>query len=77
MARCDLMEKTKLRFDNEGIEFAFPQLDLHINSDPTALRNRMLRLHEINWELAIVNRETKQILKRAKPNENCRRIENH
>jgi len=36
VARCDLLEKAKLRFDNEGIEFAFPQLDLHINSDPTA-----------------------------------------
>jgi len=29
-ARCDLLEKTKLRFDKEGIRFAFPQLDLHI-----------------------------------------------
>jgi small conductance mechanosensitive channel len=38
VARCDLIEKTKLRFDNEGIEFAFPQLDLHINSVPTALK---------------------------------------
>ena len=36
VARCDLLEKTKLRFDNEGIEFAFPQLDLHINSDPVS-----------------------------------------
>jgi len=38
VARCDLIEKTKLRFDNEGIQFAFPQLDLHINSVPTALK---------------------------------------
>lgn len=30
VARCDLLEKTKLRFDSEGIQFAFPQLDLHI-----------------------------------------------
>lgn len=30
VTRCDLMEKTKLRFDQEGIRFAFPQLDLHI-----------------------------------------------
>ncbi|MBC2710414.1 MAG: mechanosensitive ion channel family protein [Desulfosarcina sp.] len=29
VARCDLLEKTKLRFDSEGIQFAFPQLDLH------------------------------------------------
>lgn len=34
VARCDLMEKTKLRFDREGIRFAFPQLDLHL--DPHA-----------------------------------------
>lgn len=34
VARCDLMEKTKLRFDREGIRFAFPQLDLHL--DPNA-----------------------------------------
>jgi len=33
VTRCDLMEKTKLRFDSEGIQFAFPQLDLHINHD--------------------------------------------
>ncbi|MDA3790992.1 MAG: mechanosensitive ion channel family protein [Desulfobacula sp.] len=32
-ARCDLLEKTKLRFDREGIQFAFPQLDLHIESN--------------------------------------------
>ena len=37
VARCDLTEKTKLRFDNEGIQFAFPQLDLHIKSMPTVL----------------------------------------
>ena len=33
VARCDLLEKAKLRFDSEGIQFAFPQLDLHINDD--------------------------------------------
>jgi small conductance mechanosensitive channel len=33
VARCDLLEKTKLYFDREGIEFAFPQLDIHINED--------------------------------------------
>jgi small conductance mechanosensitive channel len=31
VARCDLLEKTKLRFDQEGIRFAFPQLDVHLN----------------------------------------------
>jgi small conductance mechanosensitive channel len=33
VARCDLLEKTKLRFDYEGIRFALPQLDLHINQN--------------------------------------------
>lgn len=33
VVRCDLLEKAKLRFDREGILFAFPQLDLHINDD--------------------------------------------
>lgn len=28
VARSDLLEKTKLRFDNEGIEFAYPQVDV-------------------------------------------------
>jgi small conductance mechanosensitive channel len=32
VARCDLHEKTKLRFDQEGIRFAYPQLDLHLNN---------------------------------------------
>ena len=32
VARCDLLEKTKLRFDREGIRFGFPQLDLHLDS---------------------------------------------
>ena len=36
VARCDLLEKVKLRFDQEGIQFAFPQLDLHINQDRSA-----------------------------------------
>lgn len=35
VARCDLLEKTKLRFDQEGIRFAFPQLDLHLNPAET------------------------------------------
>jgi small conductance mechanosensitive channel len=31
VARCDLLEKTKLHFDSAGIQFAFPQLDIHID----------------------------------------------
>jgi len=33
--RCDLVEKTKHRFDCEGIRFAFPQLELHHHSGGT------------------------------------------
>ena len=36
VARCELLEKTKLRFESEGIQFAFPQLDLHI--EPNVLQ---------------------------------------
>jgi len=30
-ARCDLLEKTKLRFDGEGITIPFPQRHVHLN----------------------------------------------
>ncbi len=29
VSKCDLLEKTKFAFDNEGIRFAYPQLDVH------------------------------------------------
>ena len=29
VTKCDLLEKTKLRFDHEGIVIAFPQMDVH------------------------------------------------
>lgn len=35
VTRCDLMEKTKHQFDCEGIQFAFPQLELHYDPDHT------------------------------------------
>jgi small conductance mechanosensitive channel len=31
VTRCELLEKIKLRFDTEGVAFAFPQLDIHVN----------------------------------------------
>jgi small conductance mechanosensitive channel len=49
VARCDLLEKTKLRFDNEGIRFAFPQLDLHINSRSSAAEEAALASMENQW----------------------------
>ncbi|BBO74838.1 hypothetical protein DSCW_22550 [Desulfosarcina widdelii] len=33
VTRCDLIEKTKIRFDREGLQFAFPQLELHLNPE--------------------------------------------
>ena len=35
--RCDLLEKTKTRFDQEGIQFAYPQLELHFNTSDKML----------------------------------------
>jgi small conductance mechanosensitive channel len=29
VGKCELLEKTKFRFDNEGIQFAYPQLGVH------------------------------------------------
>lgn len=39
VTRCDLMEKTKHQFDREGIQFAFPQLELHYDPDPARAAN--------------------------------------
>jgi len=40
--KCDLIEKTKHRFDHEGIVIAFPQLDVHCynKSDSTLSTNK-------------------------------------
>lgn len=34
--RCDLIERIKLTFDEQGIEIPFPQVDLHVRDMPTA-----------------------------------------
>jgi small conductance mechanosensitive channel len=51
--RCDLVEKTKLRFDREGIRFAFPQLDLHVNDDDRVLAagSGVSRLSQPAWSV--------------------------
>jgi len=36
VTRCELLEKIKLRFDTEGVAFAFPQLDIHVNQHPAS-----------------------------------------
>jgi small conductance mechanosensitive channel len=37
--RCELLEKAKLRLDQEGIKIAFPQRDVHLyyENDPSTL----------------------------------------
>jgi len=35
VTKCDLLEKTKLRFDQEGITIAFPQQDVHLYHETT------------------------------------------
>lgn len=35
--QCDLLERIKLRFDAEGIEIPFPQMDLHVKQLPAAV----------------------------------------
>lgn len=34
--RCNMIEKIKLRFDAEGIEIPFPQMDVHVRDTPPA-----------------------------------------
>ena len=36
--RCDLIERIKLRFDDEGIEIPFPQMDVHVRDMVEATR---------------------------------------
>jgi small conductance mechanosensitive channel len=45
VARCDLLEKIKLRFDQEGIQFAFPQMELHFNP----AKSRIMLVREGAW----------------------------
>jgi small conductance mechanosensitive channel len=46
VTKCDLTEKIKLRFDCEGISFAFNQLDVHLHAshDPTGLDDNTAQL---------------------------------
>ena len=47
VTKCDLTEKIKLRFDCEGISFAFNQLDVHLHTshDPTGLDDNTAQLY--------------------------------
>ena len=46
VTKCDLTEKIKLRFDCEGISFAFNQLDVHLHTshEPTGLDDNTAQL---------------------------------
>jgi len=46
VTKCDLTEKIKLRFDCEGISFAFNQLDVHLHAshDPKGLNENTTQL---------------------------------
>ena len=59
VARCDLLEKVKLRFDHEGIQFAFPQLDLHLNRNASATEAECTCTGESrqNGKISITNEE--------------------
>lgn len=46
VTRCDLIEKTKIRFDQEGIQFAFPQLELHINPSKSKITTIVMGAQE-------------------------------
>ena len=56
VTKCELLEKTKFRFDNEGIVIAFPQLDVNYynksGSQVCADRNR-LQSHGESFESTI------------------------
>jgi small conductance mechanosensitive channel len=41
VTRCDLLEKTKLRFENEGIQFAYPKMDVNLSSGSAAIAHQM------------------------------------
>jgi small conductance mechanosensitive channel len=64
VARCDLLEKTKLRFDNEGIRFAFPQLDLHLDSYSSAADDTQAGAMEDEWMQGLPQMETHRTLTR-------------
>jgi small conductance mechanosensitive channel len=61
VTRCDLLEKTKFRFDHEGIIFAFPQLDVHhynrSNSSICSDHSRQ-QDHEVAFESTMEEDET-------------------
>lgn len=48
VAKCELLEKTKFRFDSEKIKFAYPQLDVHHYKDEESAG---LDTKELPWEI--------------------------
>ena len=53
VTKCDLLEKTKYRFDNEGIAIAFPQLDVNYynkSDSPVCTEQNRLKGHGVAFE---------------------------
>ena len=53
VTKCDLLEKTKYRFDNEGIAIAFPQLDVNYynkSDSPVCTEQNRLQGHGVAFE---------------------------
>lgn len=53
VTKCDLLEKTKYRFDNEGIVIAFPQLDVNYynkSDSPVCTDQNRLQGHGVAFE---------------------------
>jgi small conductance mechanosensitive channel len=51
VTRCELLEKIKLRFDTEGVAFAFPQLDIHVKQHPSSPIQKIMENQAIDDRL--------------------------
>jgi len=47
VTKCELLEKTKLRFDSESIEFAYPQLDINHRTNLEISSSKEMDLEDI------------------------------
>jgi small conductance mechanosensitive channel len=52
VTRCELIEKTKIRFDQEGLQFAFPQMELHFKPDKSTIKTVVSAVQDKNAPLS-------------------------